>query len=337
MRSMIYYPGFELENETWLKFALLYFEELRPIIPPMVTKRENYLSPTAIKIMESTNLIRPYQPEYAEGCCASIIACEQFERYLANPKRYTDFFSRYSNTDLIRKWTSPDNQNCKLYEGKFSTTFYDYCVEHHLARPFEQGIYISKDLAFVYMSLLADIISKNQEYEMFTDIGRYDTLLLYNDRATKPSQRTYYQKARTEIEFAIPTQINNIPLDTIIALRKDRSFDSGRRAFVFEFENYMRLRQKDPNASFEEALRIRGDILNIISKLFGPIKSLYLAFKDVAGLPLVDTLSIAIDNKDDWETSSLQSYIGNIRSKKQANRYLAKLRKSVHPYSTFKQ
>jgi len=52
---------------------------------------------------------------------------------------------------------------------------------------------------------------------------------------------------------------------------------------------------------------------------------------------LVDTLSIAIDNKDDWETSSLQSYIGNIRRKKQANRYLAKLRKSVHPYSTFKQ
>ena len=63
---------------------------------------------------------------------------------------------------------------------------------------------------------------------------------------------------------------------------------------------------------------------------------MYLAFKDVAGLPLVDTLSIAIDNKDDWETSSLHSYIGNIRSKKQANRYLAKLRKSTHPYSTIK-
>ena len=36
MKSMVYYPGFEVQNEKWLKFALLYFEELRPIIPDML-------------------------------------------------------------------------------------------------------------------------------------------------------------------------------------------------------------------------------------------------------------------------------------------------------------
>lgn len=60
MKSIIYYPGFEVQNEKWLKFALLYFEELRPIIPDMLISENRYLSQTAIKIMQDTNLIRPY-------------------------------------------------------------------------------------------------------------------------------------------------------------------------------------------------------------------------------------------------------------------------------------
>ena len=42
MKSMIYYPGFELKSEKWLKFALLYFDELPELIIPKITKRKQF-------------------------------------------------------------------------------------------------------------------------------------------------------------------------------------------------------------------------------------------------------------------------------------------------------
>ena len=41
MNNSIYYPNFEIENENWLKFALLYVDTFRPIIPD---ERKNELS-----------------------------------------------------------------------------------------------------------------------------------------------------------------------------------------------------------------------------------------------------------------------------------------------------
>lgn len=101
MKSMIYYPGFEVKNETWLKFALLYFEELRPIIPYMGVKEDQYLSQTAIEVMNGTNLIRPYSPAYEEGNIASIIACAEFEKYLNHPERYLSFFSSSKSSNIV--------------------------------------------------------------------------------------------------------------------------------------------------------------------------------------------------------------------------------------------
>ena len=57
---MSYYPGFEAQDINWLKFALLYLDELRPIVPMIPYNRETYLSTHTIQIIEETNLIRPY-------------------------------------------------------------------------------------------------------------------------------------------------------------------------------------------------------------------------------------------------------------------------------------
>jgi hypothetical protein len=56
MQRMVYYPGFEVANSTWLKFALLYINTLRPIIPP---NGYNYLSNQHRMLKEETDLIVP--------------------------------------------------------------------------------------------------------------------------------------------------------------------------------------------------------------------------------------------------------------------------------------
>lgn len=76
MKSMIYYPGFEAKSESWLKFALLYFEELRPIIPYMNAERSQYLSWSVIYTIDNTDLIVPYNPTFEDGKKVSIRACE---------------------------------------------------------------------------------------------------------------------------------------------------------------------------------------------------------------------------------------------------------------------
>ncbi|POP30871.1 hypothetical protein C3R19_29675, partial [Blautia producta] len=61
-----------------------------------------------------------------------------------------------------------------LYTGKFSTDFYYYCIDEGIAHPCDEGIKIHEDLAFVYMSFLAEVISEANEMEAITDISKYN-------------------------------------------------------------------------------------------------------------------------------------------------------------------
>ena len=335
MKSMIYYPGFEVKDEAWLKFALLYFEELRPIIPNMYVRENEYLSQTAIKIMNDTNLIRPYNPDYEEGNCASIIACEKFEQYLNHPERYLSLFSHSRSFDLIGNWRSPRLQNCRLYEGKFSPVFFDFCLKNGLATSFKHGILISNDLAFAYMSFLADIIAKRQGLEMFTDISKYNTLLETNDTIMSRTQNLHYKIAKTQIEFAIPCHIEDIPMNQIIKLRKNRDFENCRRAYAYEMKKYLKLRDADPNISFDSQLKIRTEIGKIIQSFGIATASVFLTCSSVASLlngsvePTV-ALATAFSNAASIkEIRYMPQYLRELARKKQANRYFAKIRNNL--------
>ena len=88
MKNLLYYPYFEVKNINWLKFALLYFDDLRPVIPDMPYNQRRYLSDDFLRIMDETDLIKIYAPEYEEGSSASMLACEEFDNYLRTPRRY---------------------------------------------------------------------------------------------------------------------------------------------------------------------------------------------------------------------------------------------------------
>ena len=336
MRSMIYYPGFEIENEKWLKFALLYFDELRPIIPYMNIQENKYLSENSIQIMNETDLIRPYTPEFEEGHCASILACAEFDKYLEYPKRYSYAFGRSSNENIIDRWKNVAFQTCNLYNGKFSQEFYQYCLDNGLAQPFDDGIRMSKDLAFVYMSFLADIISKNKEIEMFTDISHYNNLLLINDKYLTASQNERYKIAKTQIEFAIPGKITQISLENIINLRNNRDFSSCRKAYIKEIENYLERREIEPDISFDEQISAKKDLIRIIEMIMGTTASLYLTCSAVSSMisgsisPFQALAAAYSDLTAAKNITELPEFIRNISDKVQAKRYIGYLRKAYN-------
>jgi len=63
MQKLIYYPSFEPPDKEWLKFALLYFEGFRPIVPD---NRRNELSNDYQMLINETDLIDPLSPDYSE-------------------------------------------------------------------------------------------------------------------------------------------------------------------------------------------------------------------------------------------------------------------------------
>src|ERR1039457_1576248 len=89
MRQLIYYPGFEVMDVEWLKFALLYLDKLSPIIP---YSADIFLSDTHRMLAEETDLISPHRPSYEEGDNATRDAMDKIESILQHPERYERIF-----------------------------------------------------------------------------------------------------------------------------------------------------------------------------------------------------------------------------------------------------
>ena len=336
MESMIYYPGFEVQDENWLKFALLYLEELRPIIPNIIADESQYLSPTAIAIQKKTNLIHPYNPDYDEAHCASVTACKEFDNYLSKPYLYRPFFSHSKSRDLIQYWKNPHNQYYSLYEGKYTSDFFHYCLDNHIATPFDNGIKISQDLAFAYMSFLADIISKINGIDMITDISKYNTMLISNDKLHFIGQKNDFKIVKTQIEFSVPCNIDSIPLEKIIELRNDRDFDNCRRAFVNEIDEYLKRRKDNPNATFEDQLKVGKQIKKLLSSVgliagavFLTLSSVHSIFNgesvSIKDIPTAVCDAIAIKK----EIAKFPRHLEAVKQKSQTKRYISKIRKKA--------
>ena len=82
MKQLIYYPGFEVQNEQWLKFALLYVNQLEPIIPPA---GDSYLSVLFRQLQDETDLLRIHRPTEEEGYRATLDSIERVETILRHP------------------------------------------------------------------------------------------------------------------------------------------------------------------------------------------------------------------------------------------------------------
>ena len=230
--------------------------------------------------MNNTDLINPYRPQYEEGICASTLACEEFSHYLEHPELYKPYFSMKSSRkssrheDLKTVWESRARHTCKLFEGKYSSVFFDFCIKNRIATPCDEGIQLPQDLAFIYMSFLADIISKNNELEMFTDVSKYNTLLLKNDKIMSAASNMQLSLVKNNIELLIPQGLKDIPLRSIIELRNQSGFTQSRKAYMQEVGKLIEAKEvRMYNYSHKELLSRQSDFIGLCGKSFDMIAS----------------------------------------------------------------
>jgi hypothetical protein len=138
MEQLIYYPGFEIQNEEWLKFALLYFNQLNPIIPP---SRESYLSPEFHRLKDETNLFGIHRPDHDEGYKAALESIDKVEMILRHPERFFSILQSFPG-----EWKQPGLQKSTIFREKYADIWESFCLENRLAQESSEGLAMHRDL-----------------------------------------------------------------------------------------------------------------------------------------------------------------------------------------------
>lgn len=328
MQRLLYYPNFEIQNEDFLKFALIYIDEIQPIIP---YRAYDELSDTMQDILRDTDLIMPYNPSQDNGELASALAI----RYLEDYFKFDDPMYNLGTGRRIDK----ENRNYTLYYDKYAPKFENYCLENKLGERCDEGIRINQGIAYIYMSILADIISKENEIDMITDDSHYADYWLRGNGIRNRKLDQTINKAKSTIECQIPVDMRNIPVSQFIKLRSAREFEEARRSFVRELNSILNMKDNGIElsrvnlADYWECKRDLVRLLEILGTSFAAIAVGVHAFGDmrmdestfINYFGNFGNIALSLETLKDQSTH-MKKYIESFNGKRLARKYLAKLK-----------
>lgn len=262
MKEYVYYPGFEVRDEVWLKFALLYIEKLRPIIP---VSGDSHLSETYRMLVEETNLITPHRPDDTDTFRSSERIVAYLNKLIENPYGYRELFGR---GNVVSEWQNKECHTYKLFRGKFTYNFERLCLDNELATRHDDGLLMSPRLGTYYMCHLAQSVATAKNLAAITDYAYLDKLSTFSDHnASSVKDNRKFTFAQNVINLQLPAQLADIPIADIIHLRNNDSYLQTLRAFHNQLELYLNeigdgLPQEN---TFKEFLRIRGEVTDYLA------------------------------------------------------------------------
>lgn len=325
MRELIYYPTFEVKDREWLKFALLYLKKLNPIIPE---SGDLYLSDEYKMIINETDLIQRHRPSQDEGRRASLDAIDQMERILRYPETFIEIFS---DKNFLKKWRDPKEQKFRLFSEKYAQCWEDFCLANRIGKGLGYGFMVSRDVANIYMTILAQCIADSYGISPITDDRFLDRFSFFLKKAS-PNSKNTVEAAQGIINLKLPGNLRDISFEEVIKHRNKQDFKQHQKAFHNELENYLKkIEDADKDKSFEESLgNIWSDFSDEVLKIgSGTITfslgvwlllqsgdtSMLQAWKELAGGSVMIIGSI-ISVRNTWK---------NTRTPRMARRYLADL------------
>jgi hypothetical protein len=293
MENLVYFPTFEPPSPNWLKFALLYVDNFNPIIP---YNRRRELSVDYQRVIDGSDLIEPYNPRYDQGDRASLKAIEFIESVGLNPFRYSNLFNR---ANVIRSFRNPANRVFEIYQEKFSMNWEQFCLENSYGERTNNGILVSEELAFIFMTFLAEEIAFEEGKSIITDNNTFDNFLNYR----RAIPRTTYNRqnfAQGVLSLTVPRNISEIPIATLVQFRNRNR--QRIRAFNTELNNSLNnVQQGISEQDFVDRFN------NIYSELTSEILTQGLG---VATIPLATY--ILLENKSATDPEYINQIIGGL-------------------------
>lgn len=330
MRKLIYYPSFDVKSKNWLKFALLYLDEIRPIIPKT---GDLFRGSTMQSIIHNTELIKPYRPEdnYEIVQIASNNAMDLFEKILERPGNYIQGYRRNSllrENVFLSDFTDKSNQNYLLFNEKLSNSFAEYCIERNLAHRNENdfGLYTSKKVSHIYMSFLADEISNKSGLSSVTDHRFYNRIIL--NKTKEEHLKKKLKIVERTISLIIPEKLENIDINEIIKLRSDSKFNDLRKIYAKEITEYLEKNEQNENnyiLNHAEIFDSHNEYIRFALAFLGVAGSVAVALESFTGLvPAIPTAVFSMQKLNDSRKK--------IRRNRQVEKYFTSL-KSLQPHS----
>lgn len=212
MKKYLYYPNLEPPDTEWLKFAILYLENLESIVP---YQRRELVSEEYRRLQNETDLVSMYSPEYDQGYRASLKAIEEAEKFINKPYQRSHLFKRIN---VQRDWRNRENWNYQIFSEKFSYEWAEYCEDKGIGERNGEGLLLPKELAFLFMTYLAKEISYERNGSIITDNIEYDNFTNY-ERVHNPTVRNRNKFLMNLMNFLIPANISKIPIEDLIKFR----------------------------------------------------------------------------------------------------------------------
>lgn len=208
LRKALYYPGFYIEDEKWLKFALLYLGEVVTIIPNQANI--NYTSIHEI-VLRETNLFSSHSPVDSEVEEAANSLGDFISRASINPI--------YDNSS--RRWRNRSHDDWEIYYGKMSYRLQEMLLEKEWAMNTENGLNLSPDLASQYMTLLANSIAENSNIPTITDKKMSVNFTNLNRNINRENRYNRLMTLSNELEIFLPRNIDEINIEELIEFRNN--------------------------------------------------------------------------------------------------------------------
>ncbi len=248
MRELIYYPSFEVRNREWLKFALLYLENLNPIIPEA---GDVHLSDEYRMIINETDLIQRHRPNYEEGDNATLDAVDQIELILRHPEAFKGIFS---DVNFLEKWKDQGEQQFTLFKEKYTDYWERFCTENKIGKKSHHGLMVSRDIANMYMTILAQCVADSRGVSPITDDRLLDKFSIFSRKAS-PNNANTIEAAQGIINLKLPGNLREISLNDIVNLRNEQNFKQHQRAFHDELEQFLaNLEHANKDVDFDKSL-----------------------------------------------------------------------------------
>lgn len=231
IKKALYYPYIEIQDETWLKNSLLYWDKIQTIVPDSI---ENpYETITGLEL-SNANILKPYYVnsgmDEIENLTGEVI------QYLTTPEGQGVLQNKDTN-----------DQDYYIYTAKLPNSIKKLLKTYKMDES-KDAIKLNRTFTDFYMTLLATNISSNINAELLTDTNMNDKLAtrvkLDYDPLNHPnvSEGTLVNMIFKNIEIDPET-----PVSKIISFKDDHSYE------ILKFRNkIVELSDAVSNSSVDE-------------------------------------------------------------------------------------
>ncbi len=305
-RTILYYPTIDIPKNSWLRHALLYWDEVSSIVPKSWDdKLLVELSPDIHYLMDEEQF-RPIKPEDLIIKTDNWEVFEDFQnefKEIVSSPQFKKFIARRNNSGKYRVHSNKVVNNSRIHSNKTSDRIYYFLEEQGLANRDrnDEWINFERNTALLYMSLLAKYLADIDSEH--TTIGT-DNIAYENFNFKRVSEENGFPVVSFNLNNVLPTPKDNVPFEKIIDFKRKRQ--DNLRHFKQTLSDFQtNVSNSQSNAEIKEIA------INFQETLINGVEDLNAVLKDGKIAHTVKSLKSLISLKSPTTLTALGSVVNN--------------------------